>query len=98
MSRSMTNSAAVAPNPKLLLADRLPAILRSNVAIVLLGAATVGLFAQIDWHVKGWPVPFTGQTLAVLLVAAAAGEQPADRAHVAAQCHGAVGSVYFDVP
>lgn len=68
---TMSHSAAVQRGP--LLADRLPGLLRSDVSVVLLGAAVVGLFAQIDWQVKGWPVPFTGQTLAVLLVAAAAG-------------------------
>lgn len=56
-----------------MLADRLPGMLRTDAGVVVLGAALVGLFAQIEWQVKGWPVPFTGQTLAVLLVAAAAG-------------------------
>ena len=68
---TMSHSANAQRGP--LLADRLPGLLRSDTAVVLLGAAIVGLFAQVNWQVKGWPVPFTGQTLAVLLVAAAAG-------------------------
>ena len=69
----MSTSHSAVFTPTLLLADRLPRALRHDVTVVALGAALVGLFAQVDWHVKGWPVPFTGQTLAVLLVAAAAG-------------------------
>src|SRR5215510_13938633 len=42
-----------------------------NVALVLAGTALVSALAQLV--IPAWPVPFTGQTLAVLLVGAALG-------------------------
>lgn len=83
---STSHSPALASAP--VLADRLPRVMRHDVTVVALGAALVGLFAQVDWHVKGWPVPFTGQTLAVLLVAAAAGSL---RAALSMTLYGAAG-------
>ncbi|MFI1991818.1 biotin transporter BioY [Actinoplanes sp. NPDC020271] len=44
-----------------------------DVTLVLGGAGLIGLSAQIAVPVPGSPVPVTGQTLAVLLVAAALG-------------------------
>ena len=84
MSTSQTHAIA----PTRVLADRLPGVLRHDISVVVLGAALVGLFAQVDWHIKGWPVPFTGQTLAVLLVAAAAGSA---RGAIAMALYGAAG-------
>lgn len=43
----------------------------TNVALVVSGAAAVGAMAQLT--VPMWPVPITGQTLAVMLVGAALG-------------------------
>lgn len=43
----------------------------ATVALVVAGAAVTALAAQ--WYVPMWPVPITGQTLAVLLVGAALG-------------------------
>ena len=88
LSPAMSSSFSHAIGRSPVLADRLPKVLRHDVSVVVLGAALVGLFAQVNWHVKGWPVPFTGQTLAVLLVAAAAGSV---RAALAMTLYGAAG-------
>lgn len=42
-----------------------------NVALVVTGAAVVGLLAQAEWRIG--PVPITGQTLGVILVGGALG-------------------------
>jgi len=60
-----------APAP--VLADALPAGRLVTVAVVLAGAAVIGLFAQVAFPLPGTPVPFTLQTFAVLMVAAALG-------------------------
>ncbi|WP_436532629.1 biotin transporter BioY [Actinoplanes sp. HUAS TT8] len=60
--------------PRYVLGDLLLTRLRArDVALVLGGAGLIGLSAQIAIPVPGSPVPVTGQTLAVLLVAAACG-------------------------
>lgn len=41
--------------------------------LVILGAVTIGIAAQLSVHLPGNPIPITGQTFAVLLVAAALG-------------------------
>jgi biotin transport system substrate-specific component len=67
----MTSLAPAAPR-RLVLADRvLPRHLVVDITLVVLGAALVGGFAQL--YVPLWPVPVTGQTLAVLLVGATLG-------------------------
>jgi biotin transport system substrate-specific component len=68
-------SLAPAPRP-LVLADlalptRAGARAAINVALVLAGTALVAGLAQLV--IPAWPVPFTGQTLGVLLVGAALG-------------------------
>lgn len=55
------------------LADLVPGSLVRDVALVVGGAAFVGLFAQLSFHIPGTPVPVTGQTFAVLLGSAALG-------------------------
>ncbi|GAA1185927.1 biotin transporter BioY [Ornithinimicrobium humiphilum] len=66
------STAALAARPGVL-ADRFVA--RStrvtDVALVVTGAAVVGLLAQVT--IPMWPVPITGQTLAVMLVGGALG-------------------------
>jgi biotin transport system substrate-specific component len=58
--------------PRLVLADRvIPRHLVTDIVLVVLGAALVGGFAQL--YVPLWPVPVTGQTLAVLLVGSTLG-------------------------
>lgn len=67
----MTSLAPAAPR-RLVLADRvLPRHLVVDITLVVLGAALVGGFAQL--YVPLWPVPVTGQTLAVLLVGSTLG-------------------------
>ncbi|NJQ07392.1 biotin transporter BioY [Streptomyces lonarensis] len=72
------STAAVATRPGAVLADLLPA--RSvpstrvrDVALVVGGAVLTGVAAQVALPVPGSPVPVTGQTFAVLLVALAFG-------------------------
>lgn len=43
----------------------------ANVALVIAGAAVVGLLAQAEWRIG--PIPITGQTLGVVLVGGALG-------------------------
>jgi len=47
--------------------------LLTDATFALLGAAFVGLLAQISWTVHPFEVPFTGQTLGVLVVGATFG-------------------------
>ena len=44
-----------------------------NAALVLAGTAFISLMAQLSFPIPGSPVPFTGQTLAVLLIGTAYG-------------------------
>lgn len=53
--------------------DRVARSPLANIALVLGSAAFIGLAAQISIPIPGTPVPLTGQTFAVLFVAAAAG-------------------------
>ncbi|QEO10062.1 biotin transporter BioY [Protaetiibacter larvae] len=63
---------AIAPSPRLVLADRvLPRRLATDLALVAGGALLTALLAQVS--IPLWPVPITGQTLAVLLVGASLG-------------------------
>ena len=45
----------------------------TDVLLAVVGAAFVGLLAQISWTVHPFVVPFTGQTLGVLVVGASFG-------------------------
>ncbi len=63
------STAALAPQP--VLADRLVSrSLATDITLVLTGALTVGVLAQVGF---GRPVPVTGQTLGVLLVGGSLG-------------------------
>lgn len=55
------------------LADLIPGERVRDAALVLGGAAFVGLAAQLSFHLPGTPVPVSGQTFAVLLAGAALG-------------------------
>jgi biotin transport system substrate-specific component len=57
----------------LVLADLVPAVRARNVVLVALGVLLTALLAQVSIPVPGSPVPITGQTLAVVLTAAALG-------------------------
>lgn len=59
--------------PASVLADSLPAGQAAALATVVAGAAVIGLCAQVAFPLPGTPVPFTLQTFAVLMVAAALG-------------------------
>jgi biotin transport system substrate-specific component len=66
-------TAAVPASPRLVLADVVPGA-RVRDAVLVLGAALLtALLAQVVVPVAGSPVPITGQTLAVVLTAAALG-------------------------
>jgi len=58
--------------PRLTIADRIvPRTAVTDVALVVAGTALVALLAQLS--VPMWPVPITGQTLAVVIVGASLG-------------------------
>ncbi len=69
----MTSAALPGSVRPLVLGDLLPGALVRDAALVLGGAALVGLAAQVSIPLPGTPVPLTGQTFAVLLVGAALG-------------------------
>lgn len=57
----------------MVLTDLIPGALVRDLALVVGGAAFVGLVAQVSFKVPGSPVPITGQTFGVLLGSAALG-------------------------
>jgi biotin transport system substrate-specific component len=65
-------TAAIAPR-RLVLADLVPGSLTRDAALILGGAGLTGLAAQVSVHTSLTPVPFTLQTLAVLITGAALG-------------------------
>src|SRR3712207_1612396 len=68
--------AASLPAPQsrpLVLADLVPAVRARNALLVAAGVLFTALLAQVSVPVPGSPVPITGQTLAVVLTAAALG-------------------------
>jgi biotin transport system substrate-specific component len=89
----MTALAPSAPR-RLVLADRVfPRHLVVDIVLVVTGAAFVGALAQL--YVPLWPVPVTGQTLAVLLVGATLGAVRGTLALVAYAVLGIVGVPWF---
>lgn len=66
------STAAVVPN-RLVLADLVPGALVRDVSLVVGGAALTGVAAQVSIVTPLSPVPFTLQTLSVLVVGAALG-------------------------
>lgn len=67
------STSVVAVRKPLVLADLVPGARLRDVALVVGGAAFVGLAAQLSVPIPGTPVPVTAQTLAVLLSVAALG-------------------------
>ena len=69
------STAAVVPHrlDRLVLADLMPGALVRDIALVAGGAGLTGLAAQVSIHTGLSPVPFTLQTLSVLVVGAALG-------------------------
>lgn len=68
----MTSSAAPVPS-RLVLADLLPGARIRDAVLMIGGAGLTGLAAQVSIHTPLSPVPFTLQTLAVLVAGAALG-------------------------
>jgi biotin transport system substrate-specific component len=66
-------SAASAAGRQLVLADLIPGALVRDAVLVAAGAGLTGLAAQVSIHTPLSPVPFTLQTLAVLVTGAALG-------------------------
>jgi biotin transport system substrate-specific component len=66
----MSSTALV---PSLVRPNNRVSALVADVVLVGLGVALIGLSAQITFHLPNTPVPFTGQTFAVLLVGGAYG-------------------------
>lgn len=66
-------SSLSASGSRLVLADLLPGALVRDAALVVSGAGLTGLAAQVSIHTALSPVPFTLQTLSVLVVGAALG-------------------------
>ncbi|MCY7364830.1 MAG: biotin transporter BioY [Frankiaceae bacterium] len=69
----MTAAALPLPGRRLVLADVLPGARTRDVALVGGAALLTALLAQVAIPVAGSPVPITGQTLAVVVTAAALG-------------------------
>jgi biotin transport system substrate-specific component len=70
---SLATAMPALPARPLVLADLVPAVRARNVVLVALGVLFTALLAQVSIPVPGSPVPITGQTLAVVLTAAALG-------------------------
>jgi biotin transport system substrate-specific component len=66
-------ATAVHSSDRLVLADLVPGALVRDVALIGAGAGLTGLAAQVSVHTWLSPVPFTLQTLAVLVTGAALG-------------------------
>jgi biotin transport system substrate-specific component len=66
-------SATPASAERLVLADLIPGALARDITLVIAGAALTGLAAQVAIHTPLSPVPFTLQTMAVLVVGASLG-------------------------
>ncbi|WP_233610004.1 biotin transporter BioY [Corallococcus sp. AB049A] len=82
-------------SPHPVLADRFVRT-RAQEALLVLGAALfTALLAQVAVSVPGSPVPITGQTLAVILTAAALGPVRGTAAQAAYLLLGAVGLPFF---
>ncbi|NNB95659.1 biotin transporter BioY [Corallococcus exiguus] len=85
----------MSPLPSHVLADRFVRTRAQEAALVLGAALCAALFAQVSISVPGSPVPITGQTLAVVLTAAALGPGRGLAAQVAYLLLGAVGLPFF---
>jgi biotin transport system substrate-specific component len=72
-STASTGSTASPARDRLVLADLVPGALVRDAVLVVAGAGLTGLAAQVSVHTSFTPVPFTLQTLAVLLVGASLG-------------------------
>lgn len=67
----------------------------SDSVLIVMGVATLTLLAQISLPVSGSPVPITGQTLGVLLVATAFGARLGSATFAIYLCAGIAGAPIF---
>jgi biotin transport system substrate-specific component len=89
-------ATASTPLPRpLVLADLVPAVRARNVALVTAGVLFMALLAQVSVPVPGSPVPITGQTLGVVLTAAALGPIRGTLVQVFYILAGAVGLPFY---
>src|SRR6266516_2990047 len=73
MATAVPSSDRLAFADRRVLADLVPGALVRDVALIMAGAGLTGLAAQVSVHTSITPVPFTLQTMAVLLVGASLG-------------------------
>ncbi|TQF11482.1 biotin transporter BioY [Myxococcus llanfairpwllgwyngyllgogerychwyrndrobwllllantysiliogogogochensis] len=88
-------SADASPPPNRVLADLFVRTRAQEAALVLGAALCTALFAQVAISVPGSPVPITGQTLAVVLTAAALGPGRGVAAQLAYLLLGVVGLPFY---
>jgi biotin transport system substrate-specific component len=89
-------ATASTPLPRpLVLADLVPAVRARNVALVTAGVLFMALLAQVSVPVPGSPVPITGQTLGVVLTAAALGPVRGTLVQIFYILAGAVGLPFY---
>lgn len=86
------SSISLAPS-RPVLADRLPRSIVTDATLVVAGAALTAGLAQVE--IPLWPVPITGQTLAVLLVGASLGAARGGLSMVLYALVGALGAPIF---
>lgn len=83
------------PTRRRVLADVVPASLVADLVLVGGGAAFVGLLAQVSFFIHPFVVPFTGQTLGVLVVGSTLGLRRALAAMALYVAAGLVGVPWF---
>ncbi len=88
-------STLVLPTRRSALADVVPQSFLTDTLLAIGGAAFVGLMAQISFYIHPFVVPFTGQTLAVLLVGSTLGVRRAVSAMVLYVVIGLAGMPWF---
>lgn len=91
----MSSPALSSSTQPMILADVLPGGLARDAALVVGGAAFVGLAAQLSFPLPFTPVPVTGQTFAVLLAGLSLGWQRALPSMLLYLVAGAVGVPWF---
>ncbi|MGY1603153.1 biotin transporter BioY [Geodermatophilus sp. SYSU D00815] len=90
-----TASSPALPSRPLVLADLVPAVKARDAGLVALGVLFTALLAQVAVPVPGSPVPITGQTLAVVLLAASLGPVRGVAVQVAYILAAAVGLPFY---
>lgn len=91
----MSNTTALPARDRHVLADLLPGTIARDTILVICGASFVGLLAQFTLHLSFTPVPVTGQTLGVLLVATTLGARRATSAMITYAVFGLMGVPWF---